>query len=372
MAPFNSFDYEVMSELLARSRDMLGLTFPNPVTASAIVKNKKIISIGVHQGPGEDHAEVVALKKAGNEAHGADLYVNLEPCSHKGKTPPCTQAIINSGIKRVVYAIEDPNPKVRQHPAKDILNEQGILVETGLMEKEAFELNEVFLKTILTGLPFVTLKIGLSLDGKIAALPYQKTQITSEESLKYVHKLRREVDAIIVGIDTIIADDPLLTVRFGYLTKGFRPPLRVVLDSNGRLPLDSKILKDDLVENTIVFVSELISQEKYDTLSSKVTTIKVKLSKKGLEWVEILRVLYDLGCYSILVEGGQRITTSIVQSGFVDKLMLFVAPKTIGEDGLSFFIDSQLELFGDDYSLEDMKVLSVGQDALVQGYLTKD
>ena len=126
------------------------------------------------------------------------------------------------------------------------------------------------------------------------------------------------------------------------------------------------------MENTIVFVSELISQEKYDTLSSKVTTIKVKLSKKGLEWVEILRVLYDLGCYSILVEGGQRITTSIVQSGFVDKLMLFVAPKTIGEDGLSFFIDSQLELFGDDYSLEDMKVLSVGQDALVQGYLTKD
>jgi diaminohydroxyphosphoribosylaminopyrimidine deaminase/5-amino-6-(5-phosphoribosylamino)uracil reductase len=330
-------DEQFMLQCIELARLGKGQVSPNPLVGAVIVNNKRVVGKGFHRKFGEAHAEINALSEAGGKARGATLYVNLEPCSHYGKTPPCTDAIISSGIRRVVVGTIDPNPLVKGKGIR-ALTSAGVEVRTGILSEECRKLNEFFVKKMTTGLPFVTLKIAQTLDGKIA-LPSRPSQwITSKESRKRVHQLRAEYDAVLVGARTAQLDDPRLTAR---LVKG-RNPKRVLLDGNLTTPLSSRLLSDGLRYQTIVFAEE--------GGSSEVEKKKLILERRGIQIVEIparkdgtlhlkavLESLADMNILSVLVEGGQQVFTQFLDERLVDRVLVFVAPKMYGCDGVPAF-----------------------------------
>lgn len=301
-----------------------GRVSPNPLVGAVIVKDNKIIGQGYHEIYGGPHAEVNAINNCKESPKGATIYVSLEPCSHFGKTPPCADMIINSGVEKVVIAMEDPNPLVAGNGIKKLQN-AGISVNVGICQPQAQKLNRSFIKYITTKMPFVISKYAMSLDGKIATSTYDSKWITQEETRNYSHSLlRSNVDAILVGIGTVLHDNPLLTNR-----SSGKSPLRVVVDTNGLIPLDSNIIKDTSVK-TIIY-SKSMDQAKKNMIEKQSHQVVIDNSPDSL--ISLDFVLSDLGSKkisSLLVEGGSEVNSSFWSNNLVDQFYIFIGNTIIG------------------------------------------
>ncbi len=307
-----------------------GKTSPNPMVGAVVVKGKVVVGQGYHHRAGEPHAEVLALRQAGEKARGATLYLNLEPCDHFGRTPPCTQAILQARIKRVVAGMKDPNPIVSGKGIRR-LRRSGVRVDVGVLEEECRELNAAFVKYMTTGMPLVILKAAASLDGKIATRSGDSKWITSEASRNYVHRLRQSMDAVMVGIGTVLKDDPLLTARRPGGGKDHQP-LRIIVDSRLRIPLNSKIVKTAREYPTIIATTRAASLFKIRRLK-KAHLAVWSLGSDGRGRVSLKKLMKELarkGVLSVLLEGGASMNASSLKEGIVDRVLLFLAPKIIG------------------------------------------
>jgi diaminohydroxyphosphoribosylaminopyrimidine deaminase/5-amino-6-(5-phosphoribosylamino)uracil reductase len=372
----DAHDIRFMQHALTLARKGAGLASPNPMVGCVIVREGQIVGEGFHQYEWRDHAEIVALKSAGEKARGSTLYVALEPCNHSGRTGPCTEAIIAAGIKRVVAATEDPNP-VNSGRGFERLRSAGIEVLTGVCEEEARRVNEAFACWIRTKKPFVTLKSALTLNGQLA-LPQSANKIgksfgkrsssawiTSEESRAEVHRMRHASDALLTGIGTILADDPLLTDRSGLPRR--RKLLRVVLDSKLRLSPKSRIVKtadDDL----LVFTANSPSSSKSRML--QIAGIEVTHVKSLGGRINLEAVLAELGrrdILNVLLEAGPTLNGNALAAGIVHKLFLFYAPKISGETCVPFALAPKLQL----PPLRDIRTQQFGPDLAVEAYLQK-
>ncbi|MFC1770594.1 bifunctional diaminohydroxyphosphoribosylaminopyrimidine deaminase/5-amino-6-(5-phosphoribosylamino)uracil reductase RibD [Candidatus Margulisiibacteriota bacterium] len=368
---FSKFEKKLMQKLLRIAERKKGISNPNPVTAAAIVKGEQILSIGSHNKFGTPHAEAIALKNAGPKARGAALYVNLEPCTHFGNNPPCTDLIIEAGITEVVYAVKDPNPLVSRQPADKVLKKAGIKVRSGLQEDEAFLLNEVFFKNQVLGLPFVTAKIAMSLDGKIALQNGESKYLTAVTSRKVVHKLRRETDAMIIGIGTILKDNPSLNVRYN-LAKGYKNPVKIILDSKAEIPITATVFNENPDTDIIIATSKQnIANPKFRKLKKNIRIWGLDLDNKGrIDWDKLLEKAFAFGIGSVLIEGGQKVYTSALENNIIDKLDIFIAPKVLaGEKSLAPFAGQGISSLAKAYEIKDMKVKKISPDILVSGYL---
>jgi diaminohydroxyphosphoribosylaminopyrimidine deaminase/5-amino-6-(5-phosphoribosylamino)uracil reductase len=351
--------------LAARAR---GLTSPNPMVGALIVKNGKIVSEGYHKKAGTPHAEVIAIDRAEDKAKGATLYVSLEPCCHKEKrTPPCTQKIISSGIRKVVISMKDPNPRVSGQGAEE-LRKSGIKVVSGVLEEKAGALNEFYTKHITTGLPFVILKVAMTLDGKIATPEGESKWITGDKARREVHRLRGSVDAVMTAIGTVKADNPRLTCR---IEKG-KNPMRIVIDPNLEIDPDSCIVSTP--PDTIVVTgsegSEMRSQKEKALKEKGVKIIRYGGEKVDLVW--LMRALGNKGVTSVLIEGGSSLNSYCLESGIVDKAMFFIAPKIIGGKGSFPAVGGKsFRRLEDAHILRDVRMRHIGEDVLVEGYLRK-
>lgn len=315
-----------MEKALELARLGLGRTSPNPAVGAVVVRDQKIVGEGYHQKAGTPHAEIHALRAAGDLAQGATLYVTLEPCCHYGRTPPCTEAIKASGIRRVVIAMPDPNPKVAGKGIRE-LKEAGIEVEVGVLAQEAQRLNEAFSKYITTGLPWVTMKVAMTLDGKIATRTGASRWISCEASRQKVHELRNTHDAVLVGIGTVLADDPLLTTRL----PGGRDAVRIILDSRLRLPLEAKVINPASSAPTWVATTDKAPVEKRKELEKLGVEVLVLPSEEGrVSWPALLKTLGEREIMSVLIEGGAEVNASALANGVVDRVIAFIAPKIFG------------------------------------------
>jgi diaminohydroxyphosphoribosylaminopyrimidine deaminase / 5-amino-6-(5-phosphoribosylamino)uracil reductase len=342
-----------------------GRTSPNPQVGAVIVRQGKIVGRGYHRFAGGDHAEIAALKRAGAQARGATLYITLEPCSHHGRTPPCTGALIRAGIKEVVCGRKDPNPLVAGRGFRR-LRRAGIKVRAGVLEKECCALTEAFAKYITRRVPFVTLKLAATLDGRIAAAGGDARWISGQKSRATVHRLRNEFDAVLVGLGTIKADDPLLTCRIA----GGRNPWRIVLDSRLRIPLSAKILRLPDAQKTIIAAGARTAPAKARALEALgVQVWRLPLERNRVSWRALLKELARRGIVSVLIEGGGAIAASALKEKIVDKILIFYAPKILGGDarpmieGLGFRRVKQAIL------VKDLGVHKSGDDLMATGYL---
>ncbi len=305
----------------------VGLTHPNPTVGAIVVKNDRAAGEGFHTYAGKKHAEILALEQAGSEARGATLYLNLEPCCHTGRTGPCTRAIIEAGVKRVVAAMEDPNLKVAGRGFRE-LRKAGIEVCVGVREQDAKRLNEAFAKWIRTGMPFVTLKSALTLDGQIAARRGSTTWITSPESREEVHRLRHASDALLTGIGTVLVDNPRMTDRSGLPRR--RPLVRAIVDSKLRMPSGSTIVKS-CNEDVIVFTTQKLTSAKAARLiNSGVEVICIRGRKGRVGLRAVLRVLGRREILSVILEAGSELNGAMLDTNLVDKMILFYAPRILG------------------------------------------
>ena len=324
-----------MERALELARQGEALASPNPMVGAVVVRNSEEISRGFHTYDGVLHAELLALNAAGAAARGATLYVNLEPCSHQGRTGPCAEAIVEMGVSRVVAAMADPNPQVNGR-GFERLRAAGVEVMTGLCEDEARGLNEAFACSMRLGRPLVTLKSGLTLDAKIApgslTAPGQHAWITSEESRAEVQRLRHGADAVLSGIGTVLADDPLLTDRSGRPRR--RPLLRVILDAGLRLPLDSQLVRT-ADQDVLVFCGEDVWMGKRKKLEDRnVEVVEMKEAAGRISLVAVLRKLAERQITSVLLEAGARLNAAAIEANLVDKVWLFYAPQFLGEDAV--------------------------------------
>jgi len=354
-------------ELAERGR---GRTSPNPMVGAVLVNDGTVVGRGYHARAGEDHAEVIVLEDAGDRARGATLYVNLEPCCHYGRTPPCVDAIIKAGVKRVVAAMVDPFEKVA---GKGIarLRDAGVQVDVGLLEDKARQLNEMFIKYASTGRPFVILKMALSLDGRIATRTGDSKWITCEESRLRVHQLRNQVDAVLVGRGTIEADDPSLTTRLP--DRDGKNPIRVILDGKARMPVHARVLTDGSGTPVWVVAGASADRGQVETLrKAGAEIISIADNDGRIEFDAILRKFGRRGVASLLIEGGKGVFTEALRSGEVDKLVVFVAPVILG--GGDRFIavgDIGVDRLADALKLHHVTVERVGDDVMIQGYLLR-
>jgi diaminohydroxyphosphoribosylaminopyrimidine deaminase/5-amino-6-(5-phosphoribosylamino)uracil reductase len=355
-----------MARALELASRGVALASPNPIVGAVIVRAGRVISEGFHTYDGRKHAEIVALERAGTAARGATLYVNLEPCSHAGRTGPCSRAIIGAGIKRVVAAIRDPNPLVAGAGFRE-LRGAGIEVDIGDADTEARALNESFAKWIRIRLPFVTLKSAMTLDGKIAAARGRTTAITSSASREAVQQLRRASDAILTGIGTVLTDDPLLTDRTGLPRR--RPLLRVVMDSRLRLPLRSALVRSTRGD-VLIFTRVSPNSAKARALSRAGVEV-VQLPVRG-EKLDLHAALIELGkreILSVLLEAGSNLNGAALSAGIVDKIALFIAPKIFGASDVMWTRwprGSRVVM----QPLRDMKCRHSGTDILLEGYFS--
>ena len=358
-----------MSLALRLAKKAQGMTSPNPLVGAVIVKRGKIIAQGYHRKAGLAHAEIEAFKdavKKKNSVKGATLYVTLEPCCHKDKrTPPCVDAIIEKQISKVFVATLDPNPKVSGNGVK-MLRKSGIEVEVGILEDRAKELNEAFSKYIATGRPFVILKLAATMDGKIAAYTGDSKWIGSHEQRKYAHRLRNNVDGIMVGIETVLKDNPSLNVR---LSKKNRDPIPIVLDSKLRIPLESTLLA--IHERSIIVTSSGLKPRKSEKLENQGATIlRIKKDKNGvLNLKELQKKLGKLELTSILIEGGSKVAASALKNGIVDKIVFFYAPKIVGSEGISMIGELGIPTIKKSLQLKKMKIKKFQNEIMVEGYL---
>ncbi|WP_446898800.1 bifunctional diaminohydroxyphosphoribosylaminopyrimidine deaminase/5-amino-6-(5-phosphoribosylamino)uracil reductase RibD [Clostridium sp. LBM24168] len=347
-----------------------GFVNPNPLVGAVIVKNEKILGKGYHKLFGGPHAEIYALKEAGEQARGADLYVTLEPCSHYGKTPPCAEAIIKSGIKKVIIGSLDPNPLV-SGKGIEMLRDSNIEVITGVMEDEVVKMNEIFINYITRKIPFVIMKSAVTLDGKIATVSGQSKWITGEESREKVHQIRNRVMAIMVGIGTIIEDDPLLTTRLKDKSKDAKV---VILDSRLSIPLKSRIFSTINDREIIIACTNDFNRENYSSLTEKGVYLIIcpKNSENKVDLNFLVRKLGERGIDSILLEGGGNVNFSALRYGIVDKVIYFIAPKIFGgKDAKTSVEGSGIKNISDEIKLKDISVKKVGKDVMLEAYVDK-
>lgn len=319
-------DYDFMKLALSMAEATTGQTSPNPMVGAVLVKDHQVVGLGAHVKAGDAHAEVHAIQMAGEKSRGATLYVTLEPCSHYGKTPPCAELIIQSGIKKVFVATVDPNPQVCGNGIQR-MKQAGIEVEVGLLQEEAKKLNKVFFHYASSGLPYVTVKTAISLDGKIATVTGESKWITSKEAREDVHRFRHMHDAILVGVNTIIKDDPMLTTR---LINGGENPIRIILDTTLRIPLNSNVVTDKSAE-TYIISGNSVDPCKEEALIRQGVEI-IKMEKSFIEMKEMLKVLGERGITSIFVEGGAKVQGSFLKENAFQEVITYIAPKLIGGD----------------------------------------
>ncbi|HEX6693429.1 MAG TPA: bifunctional diaminohydroxyphosphoribosylaminopyrimidine deaminase/5-amino-6-(5-phosphoribosylamino)uracil reductase RibD [Longimicrobiales bacterium] len=313
-----------------------GQVHPNPMVGSVVVKDGVVVGEGWHQQYGGPHAEVNALRAAGEHAAGATLFVTLEPCSHHGKTPPCTDAIIAAGVTRVVFAAEDPDPAARG--GADVLREHGIEVESGVERTVARRLNAAFHYSHEHGKPFVALKLALSLDGRISATADAPTRLTGDTATAEVHRLRSGFDAVMIGIGTALADDPLLTVRAA--PAGRIPPARIVLDSGLRLPVGSRLAQSAAEAPLILIAGDdapAANAVALESAGAEIIRVTTRADRSALDPAVILDVLGRRGIGTVLCEGGGRLAGSLMAEGAVRRLILFYAPVVLGEAAVAGF-----------------------------------
>lgn len=351
------------------ARQGLGRTSPNPCVGAVVVKEGQVVGEGYHACAGAPHAEIQALRRAGPAARGATLYVTLEPCVHHGRTPPCAPEVVRAGIKRAVIAMLDPNPIVKGKGVA-LLEASGIEVKVGVREEEAARLNEFFQKYITTGTPFVALKMAMTLDGKAATSCGASRWITGKEARTYVHELRNQYDAVLVGVGTVIADNPLLTTR---LPQGGRNAKRIVLDSTLRLPLEAKVLEPNPPAPALVVTTPRAPLAKRETLLQKGAEVVVVGEKEGrVNLEELLKLLGDREVTSLLVEGGPTVNAAFLEAGLIDKVFIFIAPKILGGREAPGVVGGEGKKDpAEAWKLHRLEVKFHGEDLLVEGYLVK-
>ncbi|NLM53039.1 MAG: bifunctional diaminohydroxyphosphoribosylaminopyrimidine deaminase/5-amino-6-(5-phosphoribosylamino)uracil reductase RibD [Firmicutes bacterium] len=344
-----------------------GYTSPNPMVGAVIMKNNKIVGSGFHQRAGTAHAEIIALQQAGKEAKGATLYVTLEPCAHTGRTLPCTEKIIAAGIKRVVVAMTDPNPLVNGKGIQQ-LKAAGLEVKCGVLEQEARDLNEAFIKYITTKFPFTVIKAAMTLDGKIATRTKASRWITGAASRRFGHSLRHEYDAIMVGIGTVLTDNPRLNTR---LPEGGKDPLRVIVDSTAKIPLSAHVVCEN-PEKTLLVTTKAAPREKIEALRQKGVEI-ISLSPTADGKVPLREMMLTLGqreIISVLVEGGSALNYALLAAGLVDKVHFFIAPKIFGGKEAPTPVGGQgVAAVNEAWQLSGVKYDFFEHDILVTGYV---
>ena len=342
---------------------------PNPYVGAVLVKDGRMIGRGFHLKAGEPHAEVNAIRDAGKSAKGSTLYVNLEPCAHWGRTPPCADAVAEAGIKEVVIGMKDPNPLVN---GKGIarLRKAGVKVRSGVLEQESRKLNEAYIRYIAKKMPFVLLKTAMSLDGKIAARTGESRWISGEESRRYVKRLRAKFDAVLVGIGTVLRDDPELSASVNVSScQRVRVPYKIILDSKLRIPLRAKILKRP--EEVIVAATSKAPESKIlrlERLGARVLVTKIKEGRVNLK--ALMKKLAEMEISSVFIEGGGEVSASAVESGIVNKILFFIAPKIIGGRNAKTPVEGRgITSMAQAVPVSDISVRRIGADIMVEGYL---
>lgn len=362
---------DYMEHALSLARLALGSSSPNPAVGAVIARDGVVIGEGYTQPPGSAHAEVVALKVAGERSRGATMYVTLEPCCHFGRTPPCTQAIIKAGISEVHIATLDPNPLVSGR-GKAALDAAGIITRLGEHGEEASELNEAYIKFITTGLPFITAKFAMSLDGKTATRKGDSRWISGQDSREYVHQLRHATDAIMVGVNTVLADNPRLTARVRLKRGGeIKNPTRVIVDSRARTPPAAQVFNQPgkiIVATTPLAPTDRI--EKLKGAGAEVLALPSVSHDGGL--VDLGELLKELGrreITSVLVEGGGTLLGSLFEGGMVDKVIAFIAPVIIGGAEAKLAVAGKgAERITQALRLTNVKIELIGEDVMIAGY----
>jgi diaminohydroxyphosphoribosylaminopyrimidine deaminase/5-amino-6-(5-phosphoribosylamino)uracil reductase len=358
-----SADEKYMREAIALAKKAEGLTNPNPAVGAVVVKGGKIVGKGYHKRCGLPHAEVNALGQAGARARGATLYVTLEPCDHYGRTPPCTEAVIRSGIKRVVAAMEDPNPITRGRGIRK-LRAAGISSTVGVLAEEAASLNKPFITFMNKKRPYVTVKIAESLDGKIATRTGDSKWITSDDSRAYVQKLRYKADAVMVGVNTVIKDDPMLLSRMS----GYRQPARVIIDSRLTTPLNAKIFSSVKASPVIIATTRKASSRKAAAYAAKGAVVVFAGSKGdrvGLK--DLLKKLGGMGIIDLLVEGGGELVSSLLEEKLIDRFLFFIAPKIVGgRDAVTSVEGRGIEKMKDALDLRYVTIRRFAKDILIE------
>ncbi len=361
---------DYMEQALSLASLALGQASPNPAVGAVVVNNDVVVGQGYTQPAGSHHAEIVALKQAGEQARGGMLYVTLEPCCHYGRTPPCTEAIIDAGISEVHLAMLDPNPLVSGR-GKDELETHGINVYVGEHEEEAREINEAYTKFITTGLPFVTAKFAASLDGKIATRDGDSKWISGEEARNRAHNLRYTSDAIMAGVNTILTDDPHLTARCcggrGGIAK--KQPLRVIVDSQGRTPATARVFAEP--GRTLLVLSRRATPQEATAFAKIGAEVLELPSEEGkVNLAELLKALGEWEVTSVLVEGGGILLGSLFDHGLVDKVIAFIAPIIIGgTEAKPAVAGKGVDKVIDSLKLERIRVERLGEDLMVSGYV---
>lgn len=352
-------------ELAARG---LGRTSPNPAVGAVVVREGLVVGEGYHRQAGTPHAEVHALRRAGEQARGADLYVTLEPCSHHGRTPPCVDAILASGVRRVVVATQDPNPRVCGRGIAR-LRDAGLQVEVGLLEREAARLNEFFFTYVTRQRPFVALKTAMTLDGKIATGSGDSRWITGVPARQRVHRLRDVYDAILVGAGTVIKDDPLLNTRLD--EPGTRDPVRVILDSWLDIPAESRVVTTARRQRTIVVCARGADASRAQRLArAGVEVLELEAEEGLVPPARIMEALAARELTSVLVEGGAQVNAGLLEAGLVDKVFWFIAPRIFGgERAPSPVGGSGVQRACEAVALREVEIERIGEDLLVTGYL---
>lgn len=360
-------DEDYMRLALKLARRGAGYTSPNPMVGALLVKDSRIVGQGYHKRAGGAHAEVNAISAAGPEARGSTLFVTLEPCNHHGKTPPCTEAVISAGIRRVIAGMPDPNPNVIGGGLK-FLESHGIEVRCEVLGEECRRLNEAFITYFEKKRPFVIVKTAASLDGRIATRTGDSKWITGEKARRFVHLIRNQVDAILVGVDTVLTDNPMLTARYGF--KKARDPVRVVLDSRLRTPPDAKVMNPNSASPTLLITGPEVSQHKKEPfLRENIELISVSRDENGLNLAELLTKLANRGILSLLVEGGGTVIDSFITARLVDKFCFFYAPILIGgRDAKGMVEGNGVEKIADSLRLRDLKTRKIGNDLLIEAY----
>ncbi|OOM73646.1 riboflavin biosynthesis protein RibD [Clostridium puniceum] len=356
-----------MERALELAKRGIGRVNPNPLVGAVIVKNNEIIGEGYHECYGGAHAERNAVKNATKDVEGSTIYITLEPCAHYGKTPPCVDLLIQNKFKKVVIGMLDPNELV-EGKSVERLKQHGIEVIVGVKEEDCKKLNEIFIKYITSKIPFVILKSGMSLDGKIATYSGDSKWITSKESREDSQNLRNRLHSIMVGVNTVIADDPELTCRIN----NEKSLIRIIVDTKLRIPLSSKVIKNQ-DKNTIVATTFSADENKKQILSDLgIKIIEVPSKNKKVDLKEVVKKLGQEGIDSILIEGGGTLNFSALEEDIVDKVIVYIAPKILGgEKSTSSIAGQGFSQLEEAVQLTDMRYRKTGRDLVIEGYIRK-